>query len=762
MPAEDRPSVLIVEDDPGVAILQRRRLERAAFKVTVASDVDGALAALGRGGIGIVLLDYRLGETTGLELHRRLKTSGYEVPVILVSGAMEDAAVVEALRAGVRDVIVKTTDYLDSLPEAVRGVLAQGGSPRVAAGPPRVGTQVLVVEDEPGTAALEKRRLERAGYTVRVAASAEEAVAAVRAGDVALALIDLLLPDGVSGLDLYERWQAEGLDVPAILVTGHADQAVVIRALRTGFRDFVPKSTDFVEYLGGAVDRVMAQIRVERKLAESELRLASVIGTTLDAILMCDAAGRVVLSNESAQQMFACSAAALAEQRVTALIPGLSLATTAEPGRFRERRELEALPCGTARRLPIEVSVTDVVIDQQRLFTVIARDISERRRGEEERREADRRKDEFLGMLGHELRNPLAAIMSAGEVLHQRVTDERTRKLTDVVRRQSRSLSRMVDDLLDMSRVTLGKIDLSRQPMLLGTAVAHALESVREKAESARITLTEDVDAEPVWIHGDPTRIEQVLTNLLTNAIKFTPEGGRVAVAARGDGKQAVVTVTDTGIGMPPALVPRVFDLFVQGDSTLDRARSGLGIGLALVRQIVAMHGGAVSAESAGPGRGSVFTVRIPLSAQDVRPEEEPPVSLPVPAATRRRHVLVVDDQRDVADSLAVLIEGLGHEVRAAYDATKGLALAHEAAVDVIIADIGMPGMSGYDLARSVRGDPALKHVRLIALTGYGRDEDHARVVAAGFDLHLTKPVADDALQTALNQLSTASVTPHA
>ena len=759
----DRPNVLIVEDDPGVAILQRRRLERAGFTVTVASDVDGALAALGRGGIGIVLLDYRLGETTGLELHRRLKTSGYEVPVILVSGAMEDAAIVEALRAGVRDVIVKTSDYLDSLPEAVRGVLAQGGTARVAAGSPRGGTEILVVEDDPGTAALEKRRLERAGYMVRIAASAEEAVAAVRSGDIALALIDLQLPGPMSGLDVYERWQAEGVDVPAILVSGHADQAVVIRALRTGFRDFVPKSSDFIEELGGAVDRAMAQIQVERKLAESELRLASVIGTTLDAILMCDAAGRVVLSNESAQQMFGCTTAELAEQRVSALIPGLTLATSAEPGRFRERRELEALPaCGTALRLPIEVSVTDVVIDHQRLFTVIARDITERRRAEDERREADRRKDEFLGMLGHELRNPLAAIMSAGEVLHQRLSDERMRKLTDVVRRQSRSLSRMVDDLLDMSRVTLGKIDLSRQPMLLGTAVMHALDSVREKAESAGLTLSAEVDAEPAWIHGDPTRLEQVLTNLLTNAIKFTPQGGRVTVTAGGDGRQAVVTVTDTGIGMPKALVPRVFDLFVQGDATLDRARSGLGIGLALVRQIVAMHGGTVSAESAGPDRGSAFTVRIPLAPQDVRPEEEPPESLPAPAPTRRQHVLVVDDQRDVADSLAVLIEGLGHEVRTAYDATEALALAREAGVDVIIADIGMPGMSGYDLAESVRRDAALKHVRLIALTGYGRDEDHARVVAAGFDLHLTKPVADDALQTALNQFSASSVTPSA
>jgi CheY-like chemotaxis protein len=311
-----------------------------------------------------------------------------------------------------------------------------------------------------------------------------------------------------------------------------------------------------------------------------------------------------------------------------------------------------------------------------------------------------------------------------------------------------------------MSRVTLGKIDLSRQPMLLGTAVMHAVEGVREKAESARLTLEADVDAEPIWVHGDPTRLEQVLTNLLTNAIKFTPEGGRVSVSAGSDRSHAVVTVRDTGVGMPPALVPRVFDLFVQGDRSLDRSRSGLGIGLALVRQIVAMHGGTVTAESAGPDRGSTFTMRLPLAPQEVRPEEEPPAASPVAAATARRRVLVVDDQRDVADSLAVLIEGLGHEVHVAYDAAAALALVRRVPVDVVIADIGMPGVSGYDLAATVRGDPALAHLHLIALTGYGRDEDHARVVSAGFDLHLTKPVADGALQTALNGIPADSAAP--
>jgi PAS domain S-box-containing protein len=753
MPTESRSTVLIVDDDPGVATLQRRRLERAGFKVELATEVEGALAAMARGGVDIVLLDYRLGETTGLDLNRRMKAGGHHVPVILVSGAMEDATVVEALRAGVRDVIVKTTDYLDSLPDAVRGVLAQGEAATVGQAAP--GGFILVVEDDADTAKLEQVRLERAGYTVRVAATVPEATAIVRSGGVGLALLDLRLPGGVSGLDLYEQWLSEGSAVPAILISGHPDQAAVIRALRIGIRDFVPKSPDFIEYLPTAVDRVMSQVQVERRLAESELRLASVIGTTLDAILMCNAEGRILLSNTSAQHMFGHPAAEMLGLQATALIPGLDLKTDAPPGQFRERRELDAVHGPTGARVPIEVAVSDVVIHEERLFTVIARDITERRRAEAERREADRRKDEFLGMLGHELRNPLAAIMSAGEVMHQRLADPAMQKMTAVIRRQARALARMVDDLLDVSRVTLGKIELRREPLLLGPAIARVVEGARDGARRAGLEVVFDECAEALWLDADPTRLDQVLANLLTNAVKFTPPGGHIQVACGRDGDAAVVTVRDTGVGVPASLVPRVFDLFVQGDQSLDRSRSGLGIGLALVRQIVAMHGGSVTAQSGGPGAGSTFTIRLPLVAQDERPLAEPAEARP--AAERPLRVLVVDDQPDVADAVTLLIAGLGHSAHGVYEAKEALAFARRERVDVIVADVGMPGMSGFELAESVRGDPALSHVRLIALTGYGREEDRAGVAAAGFDLHLTKPVTDHDLQKALADLPLTS-----
>jgi PAS domain S-box-containing protein len=749
----DPRTILVVEDDAGIATLQRRRLERAGFTVRVASTVDEALATLAANTIDLVVLDYRLGETTGLDLHRRLKVSGVEVPVILVSAAIEDSAVVEALRAGVRDIVVKTPDYLDYLPDAVRGVLNQTAAADHGRGPqPR--TRLLVVEDDPGTATLEQRGLERAGYRVTLAATAAEALAIVRGGDIGLAVIDLRLPDA-SGLEVYEQWKAEGLAVPAILVTGFADQMVAIRALRAGMRDFVPKTADFIEYLPDAVNRVVSEIRVERKLADSELRLASVVGTTLDAILMCDAESRIVLFNRAAEDLFGHGAADALQQPLARFIPGLTLGASApDSGRFRERRELDAVRADGGT-LPIEISASDVIISGERLFTVIARDISERRRAEAELREADRRKDEFLGMLAHELRNPLAAGMTAGEVLHRTVPDiPAAQKLIGVVRRQTRALSRMVDDLLDVSRVTLGKIQLTREPLLFGEVVSRAVDAIREAATRAGLQLNLRMDSEPLWLQGDLTRLEQVVTNLLANAIKFTAAGGTITVTVEGAGREAVLRVRDTGIGMPAGLVPRVFDLFVQGDTSLDRARSGLGIGLALVRQIVVRHGGTVTASSEGAGRGSEFVVRLPLATEDVRPMAEAPVA--DTAAGRSISVLVVDDQRDVADSVAMLIETFGHRARAVYDAAEALAISRRQAPDAMFVDIGMPGMTGYELAEHIRRDATLSHLQLVALTGYGRDEDRARVVRAGFDLHMTKPVTDADLHAVLATVASA------
>ena len=757
MARESQRTILVVEDDPGVALLQRRRLERADFAVEIAVDVDAAMTRLERGGVDLLVIDYRLGTTTGLDLHRRMKAAGFETPVIIVSGAMDDRTIIEAIRGGVRDVIVKSTDYLDYLPDAVRAVLRQTAA--VAGGRPHEqgAATVLVVEDDPGVAVLERRRLERAGYDVEIAPTAQEALSLVSKGDINVAVLDLKLPGGESGIDLYERMKSAGWSVPAILVTAFPDQAVAIRALRAGIRDFVPKANDYLDYLPGAVDRVVSQVRVERKLIESELRLASIIGTTMDAILMCDDKRRIVLFNRSAEEMFGSSAAEAMNQPLDHFIPGLALIddsrgeSTAEAGTLRRRTEVDGLRAN-GERVPIEISVSDVVVHDRRLFTVIARDVSERRRIEAELREADRRKDEFLGMLAHELRNPLAAIMGAGEVLHQTAQGPHAQKLTSVVTRQTRALARMVDDLLDVSRVTLGKIRLATEPLVLGQIVGRVAEHLRDSVTKAGLQLEVELDPEPVWVNGDPTRIEQVLANLVGNAVKFTAPGGRVTIKAGRDGDQALVRVRDTGTGIEPALLPTVFDLFVQGDTSLARSRSGLGIGLALVRQVVALHGGRVVAFSEGPGKGSEFVVRLPLAAEEVGPPEEE--REPRASAQERLRILVVDDQPDVADAMTLLLETLGHDAHAAYDGAAALNAIRAIPPDIMFVDIGMPGINGYDLARHIRGDRRLSAIQLVALTGYGRDEDRARALEAGFDLHLTKPVLDAKLAEALATLT--------
>ncbi len=754
---DKRPLVLVVEDDEGAAVLHRRRLERADFRVKIARDIDSASGILEEGGIDLVLIDYRLGNASGLDFHRRMKATGFDVPVVVVSGSLDNSTVIEAIRAGVRDVVVKTTEYLDTLPDTVRRVLSQSAVGQEWAAKERPGGCVLILEDDLGVATLQRRRLERAGYDVVLATSAEEATEIVSRGRISLAVLDLRLRGDVSGLDLYERFKANGWNIPAILVTAFGDQSVAIRALRAGIRDFVPKSADYLDYLPSAVERVATQVQTERKLVESELRFASIIGTTMDAILMCDEQLAIVLFNRSAEEMFECAAADAINRRLAQFLPDLKLEHdpargSQPPGNLRRRAELDGVSA-TGKRVPIEVSVSEVMVHGKRFYTVIARDISERRRTEMQLREADRRKDEFLGMLAHELRNPLAAVMNAGEVLSRTVQDDAGQKLAGVVKRQAKALARMVDDLLDVSRVTLGKIQLAKEPLLLGPVVARAADSVREAARSNEQQLLVNVDSDPVWLLGDATRLEQVLVNLLGNALKFTPRGGHITVEARREAGHAVIRVRDTGVGIDQNLLPKVFELFVQGDTSLDRSKSGLGIGLALVTQVVLLHGGQVEVSSEGPQKGSEFAVRLPVVAQAGLSGQDETASTSARPA-RSLQVLVVDDQPDIADSVVSMLSVLGHRAEAVYDGESALRKSKARPPDVFLIDVGMPGMTGYELAQLVRQDPELSGISLVALTGYGREQDRTRAFASGFDLHLTKPVAAAKLQAALAALA--------
>jgi signal transduction histidine kinase len=371
---------------------------------------------------------------------------------------------------------------------------------------------------------------------------------------------------------------------------------------------------------------------------------------------------------------------------------------------------------------------------------------ADRERARTEAVAASQAKDEFFAVLGHELRNPLGVISTALHVLESTdPVDERGTKTRQILARQVALLVRLVDDLLDVTRLATGKIALSLVPVNLGTATQRAVTTIVTGAPDGRIACHARAD---LWIQADETRLEQILTNLLHNAMKFTPADGRIMVAVMGEGPDVILRVEDTGAGIPPALLPRIFDVFVQEQRGLDGAGAGLGIGLALVKRLVDLHGGRIDATSAGPGRGSAFTIRFPR----VEPPRDSPVSEPASGkGTAPRRILIVEDNDDARQMLRHLLELSGHEVHEAANGTAGLERALVLRPDVVLIDLGLPGLDGYEVARRLRAS-GRKEVVLIAVTGYGQREDRLRASAAGFDAHFTKPVDLTALDALLQR----------
>jgi PAS domain S-box-containing protein len=377
-------------------------------------------------------------------------------------------------------------------------------------------------------------------------------------------------------------------------------------------------------------------------------------------------------------------------------------------------------------------------------------DVTERVLASETLRDEDRRKDEFIAMLGHELRNPLAAIQNASELLTRNSPDHTSQLIGELVARQVTQLGRLVDDLLDLSRITQGKIELQREPLEIGEAIRLAIESVQPQLEAKAHEIVDVPSPTPLFVNGDRARIVQAIANVLANAAKYTPAGGTIRVTLRDEAPWAVIEIADNGMGMPPSLLPNIFDLFVQGDRTSDRAQGGLGIGLSVVRRLVEMHGGDVAAESGGPGSGSTFKLRLPLAAAP--PSAGAAARAARPAVDARR-VLVVDDNADAADSLAMLLAMLGHETAAAYSGRDALERAGTFRPHLVLLDIGLPEMDGYEVAQRMRAEHGA--ISIVALTGYGRASDIERARGAGFDAHITKPVSFEELQNVLAEVGT-------
>lgn len=354
--------------------------------------------------------------------------------------------------------------------------------------------------------------------------------------------------------------------------------------------------------------------------------------------------------------------------------------------------------------------------------------------------EADRRKDEFIATLAHELRNPLAPICNGLQILNLAPNVAEAANIRAMMDRQLTHLVRLIDDLLDVSRVSQGKIDLRKEPVTAQTAVQTAIETARPLIEERKHSLTLTQPEDSLWIEADPTRLAQIVSNLLNNAAKYTPEGGAIELAVRQDGQDVIIAVTDTGLGIHEQMLPRVFEMFTQVHQKGDVVNGGLGIGLSLVKRLLEMHDGSISAESGGAGQGSRFTVRLPLTAKRPAQEQEP-VDKKDAESQSALQVLVVDDNIPSAQTIGWMLELIGHTPTLAHDGPEAIKVARSLNPDVILLDIGLPGMTGYEVCRTLRQEPEFADTLFVAQTGWGQDKDKNEAFAAGFDHHLVKPV---------------------
>ena len=618
---------------------------------------------------------------------------------------------------------------------------------------------VLIVDDDDAKRHAVAKILRRAGYGIREGHTGADALR-LAADRPILIILDVKLPD-VSGFEVCRRIKED--PATAAIPVLHISTTFVeiedrVQGLEGGADGYLTDVLEPVELV--ATVKALLRARKAEEAAQVSTRQWQVtFDAVSDGVVLLDREGRVVQSNAAVEGIL---------DRPWNELPGrdvhdlLSVPRAPEESPFLRmldtgQREATELTLG-GRWLRVTVDPIRDAGGVVKGGLCIASDVTDRRRLEEalkrraeELAAADRRKDEFLAMLAHELRNPLAPISNALEAIRLGRGDAaETAEALDIAGRQVRHMARILDDLLDVSRFTRGNVPLRKAPVELTGVLRQAVETARPLIEAAGHELSTTFPGDPLWLEGDPTRLAQVVANLLNNAAKYTDRGGRIALSADREGGEAVVRVRDNGIGLSAEMLPRVFDLFAQEDRSLDRSQGGLGIGLTLVRSLVHLHGGEVSAESHGPGQGSEFVVRLP--APPVDPASSDPREGVAAGAARPRplSLLVVDDSTDSARSLARVLELWGYEARVVNDGPEAVDAASAGSFDVILLDIGLPGMDGYQVAERVRARFGPGGPVLVALTGYGREEDLARSRLAGFDDHLVKPVNLDRLQAML------------
>ncbi|ADO75714.1 ATP-binding protein [Stigmatella aurantiaca] len=676
---------------------------------------------------------------------------------------------------GVAPFVEEAALWVEELPSAVVPAASALGVPASPSGltSPGESARILLADDNADIRGYVTQLLTAQGWTVETVPDGEAALARAQAHPPHLVLTDVMMPrlDGfglLRALKAHEKTQ----HVPVILLSARAGEEATVEGMQQGADDYLVKPFSAKEL----VSRVAARLEIARARSEAALAQERLHAQFMQApIAMSVVRGpRFVyeLANPLYLELLGRQGQALTGKSVREALPELpedapvlkmleDVFTQGKPFMAEEYcvpldRKGTGQPedvyfkftCQPVRGA--DGQVTDII--------TVAVDVTEqvlaRRRSEalaEQLKLADQRKDEFLAMLAHELRNPMAAISLALSMLERSEGD--TAKLArhrETARRQMGNLVRLVDDLLDVSRITRGKMELRKETVDLAVLVQNALAVTRPLIEARGHTLSVALIPGPFQMTADATRLEQVVVNLLTNAAKYTEPGGRLSVSLSREGlngtRQAVLRVKDTGRGIPRDMLGRVFELFVQVAPSLDRSTGGLGLGLTLVKRLVEMHGGHAEAFSQGPGQGSEFTVRLPLAMPPEAHEASEGAPPQAPAAFRKQRILLVEDSADIRDSLSDFLEELGHEVAAARDGVEGVEQLLALRPDVALIDVGLPGIDGYEVARRVRAAPGGEQLYLVALTGYGGPEARAKAKRAGFDLHLTKPINIDEL----------------
>jgi PAS domain S-box-containing protein len=649
---------------------------------------------------------------------------------------------------------------------------------------------ILLVDDQPAKLLSYVAILGQLDENLIEANSGREALEHLLKTDIAVVLVDVCMPDldgfelaamirqhprcqetaiiFVSGIHMTDLDRLKGYEVGAVDYVPVPVVPEILRARVAVFADLYRKTRQ-LERLNFELERRVAERTAEleastARLRESEQRLSTILQNASAVISLWDADSRFVHVNRRFEEVFGVRSENIRGRAVREVFP----ADIAEELERHHRRVLAAgKPLEIEQSFPyrdethFHATVMAPLFDAggaPRGIVSVSTDITERKHFEETLKDADRRKDEFLAMLSHELRNPLAPIRNAVQVLSILGTsDPRFQEARDIIVRQVEHMTRLVDDLLDVSRLTRGKITLKKETLLLADVLDAAVETSRPLIEHHEHSLAVRNTEPSLRLEGDHARLVQVVGNLLANAAKFTPKGGHITLVAERSPAGAVIRIRDTGVGIPKAAQARVFELFAQEEKTLARSQGGLGIGLTLVKRLVEMHGGRVIVQSDGPGRGSEFTVIVPALAQTEATVDNGAGRLETPPTSRLR-VLVVEDNPDAAGGLKMLLELAGHDVQVAPDGLQALRLVDEFEPHVALVDLGLPVLDGFQVARRIRQEHPTRPL-LIALSGYGREEDKQQSKAAGFDHHLVKPVDFRAILSHLMEVG-ASVMP--